>query len=94
MKHHTATRLLFCSLSLLSPVMPLAAGTWPQWRGPRGAGQAEGKGYPLTWSDTENVAWKTAIPGRGWSSPVITGHQIWMTSAHEIPCTPEQEEIR
>ncbi len=70
------------------------ADSWPQWRGSRGGGQAEGKGYPLTWSETENVAWKTAIPGRGWSSPVVHKGQVWLTTAMEVPCTPEQEKER
>ena len=70
------------------------ADSWPQWRGPRGAGQAEGTGYPLTWSETENMAWKTIIPGRGWSSPVIHRGQVWLTTAMEIPCTPEQAKER
>ena len=45
---------------------------WPQWRGPGGQGHAaDAHDLPLTLSETENVAWKTPLPGRGWSSPVI-----------------------
>ena len=55
---------------------------WPQWRGPGGQGHADGK-LPLSWSETENVAWKTPIPGRGWSSPVILEGQVWLTTAFE-----------
>lgn len=54
---------------------------WPQFRGPTGQGISEAKGLPLTWSETNNVKWKTAIPGRAWSSPVILGKEIWMTTA-------------
>jgi len=54
---------------------------WPQFRGPDGQGHSDSVGLPLTWSETENVAWKTAIPGQGWSSPVILDDQIWMTTA-------------
>jgi len=54
---------------------------WPQFRGPEGQGHSDSVGLPLTWSETESVTWKTAIPGQGWSSPVILGDQIWMTSA-------------
>lgn len=54
---------------------------WPQFRGPTGQGITDAKGLPLTWSETNNVKWKTEIPGRAWSSPVIFGRQIWMTSA-------------
>jgi len=56
---------------------------WPQFRGPPGAGQSRATGLPLTWSETENVRWKTPIHGRGWSSPVVWGDQIWVTTAPE-----------
>ena len=54
---------------------------WPQLRGPGGEGHSDSRNLPLTWSETENVQWKTAIPGEGWSSPVILGNQIWFTTA-------------
>ncbi|MEX0701975.1 MAG: PQQ-binding-like beta-propeller repeat protein [Planctomycetales bacterium] len=54
---------------------------WPQFRGPDGQGHAAAKALPLEWSETENVAWKTAVPGQGWSSPVIAGGRIWLTTA-------------
>jgi outer membrane protein assembly factor BamB len=56
---------------------------WPEFRGPTGQGHSAAVGLPLTWSETENIAWKIAIPGRGWSSPVIRGEQIWLTAADE-----------
>jgi outer membrane protein assembly factor BamB len=56
---------------------------WPQFRGPTGQGISEERGLPVTWSETKNVRWKTAIPGRGWSSPVIQGDRIWLTTATE-----------
>ncbi len=63
-------------------VAPLGAGeNWPQFRGPDGQGHADANGLPLTWSETQNVVWKTAIPGRGWSSPVIEDDRIWLTTA-------------
>jgi len=55
--------------------------TWPQFRGPKGDGHSDATDIPLTWSETKNVAWKTEIPGEGWSSPVVAGNQIWMTTA-------------
>ena len=58
-----------------------AGETWPEFRGPTGDGHADGTGLPVTWSETENVVWKTAIPERGWSSPVIWHEQIWLTTA-------------
>ena len=59
----------------------LSAGNWPGWRGPSGDGYTTSTGLPLKWSETENVIWKTAIHDRGWSSPVIRGNQVWLTTA-------------
>ncbi len=56
---------------------------WPQFRGQTGQGVSAERGLPLTWSETKNVRWKVAIPGRGWSSPVIQGDRIWLTTATE-----------
>src|SRR5438552_11877009 len=52
---------------------------WPQFRGKQ-AGVVEGKGLPETWSTTKNVVWKTEIPGSGWSSPIVWGDRIFLTS--------------
>lgn len=62
---------------------PAASTQWPQFRGPTGQGKSSAVGLPVTWSDTENITWKAAIPGQGWSSPVIRGDQIWLTAADE-----------
>ena len=59
------------------------ASNWPQFRGPSGDGHADTNKVPNTWSETDNVKWKTAIHGRAWSSPVIWGKEIWMTTAKE-----------
>lgn len=72
----------------------LKAADWPQWRGKDGQGHAEGSGYPVTWSDTEGVKWKTDLPGRGWSSPIIVGQQVWLTTAIEVPIDPAKEQER
>ncbi|MBY0232899.1 MAG: PQQ-like beta-propeller repeat protein [Gemmataceae bacterium] len=53
---------------------------WPQFRGPGGLGVASGD-LPAEWSETKNVAWKTPIPGKGWSSPVVAGGKAWLTTA-------------
>lgn len=59
----------------------LAAEDWPQFRGPDGQGHADARDLPITWSESENITWKTAIAGLGLSSPVIGGQQIWLTTA-------------
>jgi outer membrane protein assembly factor BamB len=53
---------------------------WPQFRGPGAAGIGEGTALPEKWSTTENVRWKTPIPGNGWSSPIAWGDRIFLTS--------------
>jgi outer membrane protein assembly factor BamB len=68
--------LLFLSILIL-------AQDWPEFRGPTGQGHSDERGLPLTWSETKNVRWKTAIPGKGWSSPAIQGDLIWLTTATE-----------
>ncbi len=56
---------------------------WPQLRGPRGDGTSLATRVPLHWSETNNIAWKVSIPGRGRSSPVVLGDRIWLTLAVE-----------
>ena len=53
---------------------------WPQFRGPEARGIAEGDALPDRWSATENVAWKTDVPGRGWSSPIVWGNLVFLTT--------------
>ncbi len=69
--------LLLYGLTL--PAAPPAA-EWPQWRGPGGRGVAEGA-FLDVWSPTEHIAWKTEIPGRGHSSPVVIGDRIFLTTS-------------
>ena len=73
--------LLLPFLPFLS-ARPLApADNWPQFRGAEGTGHATARNLPDRWSEKENIVWKTAIHDRGWSSPVIYGNQIWLTTA-------------
>ncbi|MDA0660669.1 MAG: PQQ-binding-like beta-propeller repeat protein, partial [Planctomycetota bacterium] len=67
---------------------------WPEFRGPGGQGQSTATDLPETWSETENVVWRTELPGRGWSSPVIQGDQIWMTTAVEEKLSDEDLQSR
>lgn len=58
---------------------------WNQFRGPRGDGSSTEKELPVTFAEgTKEIVWKTAIPGRAWSSPVVWGKQIWLTNAPDI----------
>jgi outer membrane protein assembly factor BamB len=55
---------------------------WPEFRGPTSDGHvSQAVGLPLDWSETHNVTWKTEIPHRGWSTPVVLGNQVWLTTA-------------
>lgn len=57
------------------------ADRWTEFRGPAGTGHSDATGLPREWSETKNVAWKTKLHGRGWSSPVVLGTQVWLTTA-------------
>ncbi|MFP6902269.1 MAG: PQQ-binding-like beta-propeller repeat protein, partial [Verrucomicrobiia bacterium] len=57
-----------------------AAENWPQFRGPNAMGVAEHADLPDRWSPTENVVWKQDVPGRGWSSPVVWGERVFLTT--------------
>jgi outer membrane protein assembly factor BamB len=68
-----------------------AADNWPQFRGPGSLGVDEDAKLPDKWSSTENVVWKVEIPGRGWSSPVVWGDRVFVTS---VVSAKEQEKAR
>jgi outer membrane protein assembly factor BamB len=72
-------------LGLCVVAWPVArADDWPEFRGPTGQGLARGS-FPVEWGPTKNVAWKQAIPGRGWSSPVIMAGRVYLTTS--VPLT-------
>ena len=75
-------------VTLLAAVVVLSSttgasktGNWPQWRGPEGQGISGETGLPVEWSATKNIKWKTAIAGRGHSSPIVWGNKIFLTTA-------------
>jgi len=76
-KHQFSHLLLLCAIVLL-PHMVLAE-NWPQFRGPGGLGISQEQDLPVTWSETENVAWKTAMPGYGSSSPIVLDGKLYVT---------------
>ena len=59
----------------------VSAGDWPQFRGPDSSAQADEAGLPTAWSADKNVAWKAKLPGVGWSSPVVVGDKVFLTTA-------------
>ena len=66
---------------LLSPLCASAAPDWPQFRGPDANGVSAAQNLPLEWSLSKGVAWSVEIPGKGWSSPVLSEGKIYLTSA-------------
>ena len=72
----------------------LSAQDWPQWRGPDASGHAPNGIYPVNWSSQENIIWKKTLPGRGHSSPVHDGENIWVTTALETPASEEEKKER
>jgi len=68
----------FVSSSLIRAATP-----WPEFRGPTGDGVSQEKGLPVEWSESQGITWKTAIPGKAWSSPVIWDKLVWLTNATE-----------
>ena len=72
--------LIICALTFVD--------NWPQWRGPRGQGVSEEKNLPLEWSPTKNIKWKTPVPGRGHSSPIVWGNRVFVTTSIEGPAIP------
>src|SRR5258708_3180015 len=80
MKH--TLLLSLAAAGLVGPLLNAAeTENRPQFRGARSDGLAEGATLPETWSTTENVVWKTDLPGWGWSSPIVWGNKIFVTSA-------------
>jgi outer membrane protein assembly factor BamB len=78
------TRVLLTRLCLICAACAstsIAADNWPGFRGPSGQGDTTAKDLPTSWSATSNVAWKTPIPGGGWSSPIVHGDRVFLTSA-------------
>jgi len=76
-------RSMFLTLAFLVSAVPAYAEDWPCWRGPRYDGTSVETGIPVKWSATDNIAWKTPLPGKGHSSPAIWGDRIFLTSCLE-----------
>jgi outer membrane protein assembly factor BamB len=80
-------------LSTAAGAAPRPSYNWPQWRGPEGLGVSPETDLPWQWTASENVAWKTAIPGRGHSSPVVWGDRVFLTTAIEGDVVPGKKAV-
>lgn len=76
------THVMFLIVGFLTSLV-WGSDTWPEFRGPSKDGHSKATNLALTWSESENIKWKVPIHDRGWSTPVVWGDQIWMTSALE-----------
>ena len=76
MRHHAACR---CVLLILLAAGSALGADWPRFRGADGSGSSEERGLPLRWSSTQNIVWKTEMPGAGASSPITWGDRIFLT---------------
>ena len=72
--------MLRCVVLLTLCAFPALAADWPQFRGPTGDGHYVGPKLPTEWGPDKNVAWKVAIPGKGWSSPIIWKGKVYLTT--------------
>ncbi len=81
-------------LSLCAVTAFAQRSNWPQWRGSGGNGVSTERGLPIDWSETNNVRWKTSIPGRGHSSPIVWGNRIFLTTSIEGPVVPGAKAVR
>ncbi len=85
-----------CSAVLISVVSGnlFAGDVWPEWRGTNGQGHSDATDLPVSWSESKNIGWKTKIPGRGWSTPVIANGQVWVTTAIDKAASKEDADRR
>ena len=83
MRHPSSMpRSMLYPLAVLAFALSAAQGQdWPEFRGPTGQGHSAEQDLPLEWSETRNIVWKTPVPGRGWSSPVVARGRVWLTTA-------------
>lgn len=71
--------LVLSGLIISTLLTGASAQDWPQYRGPGSLGIGQAKHLPTTWSDTENLAWKTPLPGAGSSSPIVLDGKLYLT---------------
>jgi outer membrane protein assembly factor BamB len=73
--------IVVAAFVVLALTARLMAEDWPAFRGPTGQGHSSERNLPLEWNESRHVIWKAPVDGRGWSSPVVAGGRVWLTSA-------------
>jgi outer membrane protein assembly factor BamB len=84
--------MLRCPILFVLATTPVLAADWPQFRGPSGDGHYKGPKLPTEWGTNKNVAWKTPIPGKGWSSPIVWKAKVYLTTA--VPQSNGDQSLR
>ena len=93
--HFTMTASVVLLLTALQVyAKPGAEAVWPQWRGPSGQGTTTEKNLPSQWGVSNNIKWRTSIPGRGHSSPIVWGNKIFLTTAVEGEVVPGAKAVK
>src|SRR5262245_7958510 len=80
--NHIVRMAVYSTLFFIS-ITPLYAENWPAWRGPRGDGTSAEKQIPFQWSETQNILWKTSLPGPAASTPVVWQDRIFVSSTEK-----------
>ncbi|MBT6155584.1 MAG: PQQ-binding-like beta-propeller repeat protein [Planctomycetaceae bacterium] len=80
---NATTQFLFCMVLSLTMCDLAGAENWIRFRGPNGQGVSSEVNLPITWSANDKIAWKTSIPGDGWSSPIVYKQHVFLTTATE-----------
>ncbi|MCA9136792.1 MAG: PQQ-binding-like beta-propeller repeat protein, partial [Planctomycetales bacterium] len=83
MRRPSSLLCCFCFLACGLNATQVRSEDWTRFRGPNGQGVSSETELPIQWSASENVAWKTSIPGNGWSSPIVHGEHLFLTTTTE-----------
>ena len=76
-----AASALFCSVLVVAAEPAVVGDNWPQFLGPGGVSVGSSSDLPVEWSKKTNVEWVTEVPGTGWSSPIVWGSRVFVTTA-------------
>jgi len=77
---HSLPTIIFLTLLFASCCGNCRSENWSSFRGVNSQGQSAEKDLPVTWTDTNNIAWKTELPGEGWSSPIVYDGTVYITT--------------
>ena len=91
--NHTFSAASFLLVGCLFSGTASCGEDWPEFRGPTGQGVASVQNLPVNWNDSVNVKWKVVVPGKGWSSPIVSNDVIYMTTAIPLSSKSETDQV-